>query len=58
MENLTQPKSTQLNPTPTTTPSRAFFQGLAFVKDPDGYWIEVLAPNSMRAMTRWPGNQE
>lgn len=50
--------STKLNPTPTTTPSRAFFQGLAFVKDPDGYWIEVLAPNSMRAMTRWSGNQE
>lgn len=22
-------------------------KGLAFIKDPDGYWIEILNPNNM-----------
>ena len=23
-------------------------KGLAFIKDPDGYWIEILNPNNMK----------
>jgi len=25
-------------------------KGLAFIKDPDGYWIEVLSPKELRAI--------
>jgi len=26
-------------------------KGLAFVQDPDGYWIEILNPNHMVTLT-------
>jgi lactoylglutathione lyase len=25
-------------------------KGLAFIRDPDGYWIEVLSPGGLRAI--------
>jgi len=25
-------------------------KGLAFIKDPDGYWIEILSPQGLRAI--------
>jgi len=28
-------------------------QGLAFVKDPDGYWIEILNPAVSGALAAW-----
>lgn len=30
-----------------TLPSIGKMKGLAFIKDPDGYWIEILNPNHM-----------
>jgi len=27
---------------------RTCAQGIAFIKCPDGYWIEILSPNGMR----------
>lgn len=38
-------------------PDAGSMKGLAFVKDPDGYWIEVLNAKAMRAFTDWPGPQ-
>lgn len=39
----------------TALPSLIFFagkmQGLAFIQDPDGYWIEILSPNNMVSIT-------
>lgn len=38
-------------------PSLLFFsslgkmKGLAFIQDPDGYWIEILSPNNMVSIT-------
>ena len=32
-------------------------KGIAFIKDPDGYWIEVLAPTSCVQFVDWPGNK-
>lgn len=29
-------------------PDDGRMKGLAFIRDPDGYWIEVLSPNNMR----------
>ncbi len=26
-------------------------KGLAFIQDPDGYWIEILSPNNMVSIT-------
>ncbi len=26
-------------------------KGLAFIRDPDGYWIEILSPNNMAKTT-------
>lgn len=26
-------------------------KGLAFIQDPDGYWIEILSPNTMVSIT-------
>lgn len=26
-------------------------KGLAFIQDPDGYWIEILSPNTMLSIT-------
>lgn len=26
-------------------------KGLAFIQDPDGYWIEILSPNGMVPIT-------
>ncbi|MFQ6004869.1 MAG: lactoylglutathione lyase [Woeseia sp.] len=31
-------------------PDDGKMKGLAFIKDPDGYWIEILEPNSLAAM--------
>ena len=25
-------------------------KGIAFIKDPDGYWIEILSPNGMTTL--------
>lgn len=25
-------------------------KGLAFIQDPDGYWVEILNPNNMTAI--------
>lgn len=30
-------------------PDAGTMKGLAFIKDPDGYWIEILSPNNMAA---------
>lgn len=32
-------------------PDEGAMKGLAFIKDPDGYWIEILAPAVMGQMT-------
>lgn len=29
-------------------PDEGRMKGLAFIKDPDGYWVEILAPQNMR----------
>jgi len=29
-------------------PDDGRMKGLAFIKDPDGYWVEILAPRNMR----------
>jgi lactoylglutathione lyase len=31
-------------------PDDGRMKGLAFIKDPDGYWIEILSPNGMAAL--------
>lgn len=31
-------------------PNDGAMKGLAFIKDPDGYWIEILSPNGMAGM--------
>ncbi len=31
-------------------PNDGQMKGLAFIKDPDGYWIEILSPNGMAAL--------
>jgi lactoylglutathione lyase len=31
-------------------PDDGKMKGLAFVKDPDGYWIEILSPQGLRAI--------
>ena len=31
-------------------PDDGSMKGLAFIKDPDGYWIEVLSPKGLRAI--------
>jgi len=28
-------------------PNDGKMKGLAFIKDPDGYWIEILSPHTM-----------
>ncbi|XP_064617745.1 lactoylglutathione lyase-like [Liolophura sinensis] len=33
-------------------PNDGKMKGLAFIKDPDGYWIEVLNPNNMAGSTK------
>ncbi|KAG1666438.1 hypothetical protein FOA52_015108 [Chlamydomonas sp. UWO 241] len=38
-------------------PEDGKMKGIAFIKDPDGYWIEVLCPAKSAAFTAWPGNQ-
>lgn len=32
-------------------PNDGKMKGIAFIKDPDGYWIEILSPNGMVALT-------
>jgi lactoylglutathione lyase len=31
-------------------PDDGKMKGLAFIKDPDGYWIEILSPNGLKAI--------
>lgn len=31
-------------------PNDGRMKGLAFITDPDGYWIEILSPNKMASM--------
>ena len=31
-------------------PDDGQMKGIAFIKDPDGYWIEILSPNGMREL--------
>lgn len=31
-------------------PDEGKMKGIAFIKDPDGYWIEILSPNGMAAL--------
>ncbi|MEM7540475.1 MAG: lactoylglutathione lyase [Pseudomonadota bacterium] len=31
-------------------PNDGKMKGIAFIKDPDGYWIEILSPNSLKAI--------
>jgi lactoylglutathione lyase len=31
-------------------PDEGMMKGIAFIQDPDGYWIEILSPNGMAAM--------
>ncbi|KAI4830418.1 hypothetical protein KUCAC02_002048 [Chaenocephalus aceratus] len=32
-------------------PDDGKMKGLAFIQDPDGYWIEILSPNNMVSIT-------
>ena len=38
-------------------PQDGKMKGIAFIKDPDGYWIEVLNPANADAFADWPGNK-
>jgi len=38
-------------------PGDGKMKGLAFIKDPDGYWIEVLNAAKSREIPDWPGNK-
>jgi len=29
-------------------PDEGSMKGLAFIRDPDGYWIEILSPSGLR----------
>lgn len=31
-------------------PPTGKISGLAFIQDPDGYWIEILSPNNMMSI--------
>jgi lactoylglutathione lyase len=31
-------------------PDEGSMKGLAFIRDPDGYWIEILSPSGLRDM--------
>lgn len=33
-------------------------RNLAFIKDPDGYWIEILNNIHSGQFADWPGNQQ
>lgn len=33
-------------------PDDGKMKGLAFIKDPDGYWIEILQPNMLEKQRR------
>ena len=36
-------------------PDSGLVKGIAFIKDPDGYWVEILTANSVAE--NWPGEQ-
>lgn len=38
-------------------PNEGKMTGLAFIQDPDGYWIEILSPNNMATIVS-PGEQK
>lgn len=37
-------------------PQDGKMKDLAFIADPDGYWIEILDPNNADQVVNWPGN--
>lgn len=37
-------------------PNDGKMKNLAFIKDPDGYWIEVLESGNAEQLVHWPGN--
>lgn len=39
-------------------PDAGKMKGIAFIKDPDNYWIEVLNAAKTDAFADWPGNKE
>ncbi|KAG7673980.1 hypothetical protein Ndes2526B_g02543 [Nannochloris sp. 'desiccata'] len=39
-------------------PNDGKMRNLAFIKDPDGYWIEILEPGNAPALVNWAGNDE
>ena len=38
-------------------PADGKMKGIAFIKDPDGYWIEVLNPAKADQFADWIGNK-
>ena len=47
-----------LTPLDPSCPPPPAFRNLAFVKDPDGYWIEILTPDNSAQFADWPANNE
>ncbi|KAL4439269.1 hypothetical protein ABPG77_004171 [Micractinium sp. CCAP 211/92] len=39
-------------------PNDGKMRNLAFIKDPDGYWIEILTPGNAQQFIDWPGNNQ
>ncbi|GAB4819133.1 hypothetical protein N2152v2_006179 [Parachlorella kessleri] len=39
-------------------PNDGKMKNIAFIKDPDGYWIEILAADNAEGLVNWPGNQQ
>jgi hypothetical protein len=39
-------------------PEDGKMKGIAFVKDADAYWIEILTPNNADMIINWPANDE
>ncbi|CAB1343103.1 unnamed protein product [Coregonus sp. 'balchen'] len=39
-------------------PDDGKMKGLAFIQDPDGYWIEILSPNNMFTITSYKRQTE
>jgi lactoylglutathione lyase len=47
----------QLNVEFVKKPDDGKMRNLAFIKDPDGYWIEILEPGNAPALVNWAGNE-
>lgn len=39
-------------------PQDGKMKNLAFIADPDGYWIEILEQGNAPGLVRWPGNEQ